>query len=114
MIQLAGTPRVEGDEEEDDIDDLDNEFCYGNLDALGSHQVAEAVLSSHLNVGRGSHYNARIPTHTEHESSLGSEIPLLTYGEEVNQSEILVSSCLSVHACQHVRTVICHSMQTFT
>ncbi|KAK9904506.1 hypothetical protein M0R45_000651 [Rubus argutus] len=30
----------------------------------------------------GSHYNARIPTHTEHESSLGSEIPLLTYGEE--------------------------------
>ncbi|KAM5577673.1 cellulose synthase A catalytic subunit 2 [UDP-forming]-like [Rosa sericea] len=81
--RIKGTPRVEGDEEEDDIDDLDNEFCYGNLDALGSHQVAEAVLSSHLNVGRGSHYNARIPTHTEHDSStLGSEIPLLTYGEE--------------------------------
>ncbi|XP_050388052.1 cellulose synthase A catalytic subunit 2 [UDP-forming]-like [Argentina anserina] len=81
--RIKGTPRVEGDEEEDDIDDLDNEFSYGNYDALGSHQVAEAELSSHLNVGRGSHYNPRIPTHKEHDSStLDSEIPLLTYGEE--------------------------------
>ncbi|XP_009350646.2 cellulose synthase A catalytic subunit 2 [UDP-forming] [Pyrus x bretschneideri] len=81
--RIKGSPRVEGDEEEDDIDDLDNEFNCGNLDALGPHQVAESVLSARLNVGRSSNYNARIPTHSEHESSpLGSEIPLLTYGEE--------------------------------
>ncbi|KAM0976373.1 hypothetical protein FF1_019352 [Malus domestica] len=81
--RIRGSPRVEGDEEEDDIDDLDNEFNCGNLDALGPHQVAESVLSARLNVGRGSNYNARIPAHSEHESSpLGSEIPLLTYGEE--------------------------------
>ncbi|XP_068337212.1 cellulose synthase A catalytic subunit 2 [UDP-forming]-like [Pyrus communis] len=81
--RIKGSPRVEGDEEEDDIDDLDNEFNCGNLDALGPHQVAESALSARLNVGRGSNYNARIPTHSEHESSpLGSEIPLLTYGEE--------------------------------
>ncbi|XP_050125222.1 cellulose synthase A catalytic subunit 2 [UDP-forming]-like isoform X2 [Malus sylvestris] len=81
--RIRGSPRVEGDEEEDDIDDLDNEFNCGNLDALGPHQVAESVLSARLNVGRGSNYNARIPAHSEHESSpLGFEIPLLTYGEE--------------------------------
>ncbi|CAN6679459.1 unnamed protein product [Malus baccata var. baccata] len=81
--RIRGSPRVEGDEEEDDIDDLDNEFNCGNLDALGPHQVAKSVLSARLNVGRGSNYNARIPAHSEHESSpLGSEILLLTYGEE--------------------------------
>ncbi|TQE00679.1 hypothetical protein C1H46_013728 [Malus baccata] len=81
--RIRGSPRVEGDEEEDDIDDLDNEFNCRNLDAMGPHQVAESVLSARLNVGRGSNYNARIPAHSEHESSpLGSEIPLLTYGEE--------------------------------
>ncbi|ONI01822.1 hypothetical protein PRUPE_6G161300 [Prunus persica] len=80
--RIKGSPRVEGDDEEDDIDDLDNEFNYGNLDTMGPHQVAEAVLSSRLNIGRGSDCNVRIPTHSEHESPLGSEVPLLTYGEE--------------------------------
>ncbi|KAH7520772.1 cellulose synthase A catalytic subunit 2 [UDP-forming] [Ziziphus jujuba] len=82
--RIKGSPRVEGDEEEDDIDDLDNEFDYGDFDALGPHQVAEAVLSSRLNTGRGSHFNSSgIPTQSERQSApLGSEIPLLTYGEE--------------------------------
>lgn len=68
--RIKGSPRVEGDEEEDDIDDIDNEFEYGNLDASGPHSVAE-----------GAHpYSSAIP---ECESApLGSEIPLLTYGEE--------------------------------
>ncbi|KAB2597232.1 cellulose synthase A catalytic subunit 2-like [Pyrus ussuriensis x Pyrus communis] len=87
--RIKGSPRVEGDEEEDGVDDLDNEFNYGNLDALGPHQVAESVLSACLNLVRGSDYNCRIPAHSEHESSpLGSEIPLLTCGEEVNMTEI--------------------------
>lgn len=83
-VEITGSPRVEGDEDEDDIDDLDNEFDYGNLDALGPHHAAEGMYS-HLNTGRGSHPNAsHIPGQSEHEPSpLGSEIPLLTYGEEV-------------------------------
>ncbi|XP_041003664.1 cellulose synthase A catalytic subunit 2 [UDP-forming] [Juglans microcarpa x Juglans regia] len=82
--RIKGSARVEGDEEEDGIDDLDNEFDYGNLNGLGSQEVSEAMLSARLNTGRGYHSNAsRIPTHSEHETSpLSSDIPLLTYGEE--------------------------------
>lgn len=80
-MELTGSPRVEGDEEEDDIDDIDNEFEYGNLDASGPHSVAE-----------GAHpYSSAIP---ERESApLGSEIPLLTYGEEVILSSGVVTLC---------------------
>ncbi|XP_028765969.1 cellulose synthase A catalytic subunit 6 [UDP-forming] [Neltuma alba] len=67
--RIKGSPRVEGDEDEDDIDDLDNEFDYGDPDALGPHPMSESTLSG-------------IPGNLEHESSLNSEIPLLTYGEE--------------------------------
>ncbi|KAG7987291.1 hypothetical protein I3843_03G126500 [Carya illinoinensis] len=79
-----GSARVEGDEEEDGIDDLDNEFDYGNLNSLGSQEVSEAMFSARLNTGRGYHSNASgIPTHLEYETSpLSSDIPLLTYGEE--------------------------------
>nr|AGV22108.1 cellulose synthase 6 [Betula luminifera] len=82
--RIKGSPRVEGDEEEDDIDDLDNEFDYGNLNGLGPQEGAEAMLYSHLNSGRGYHSNASgIPALSAHETSpLSSEIPLLTYGEE--------------------------------
>ncbi|KAF4371645.1 hypothetical protein CsatB_023614 [Cannabis sativa] len=74
--RLKGSPRVEGDEEEDDIDDIDNEFEYGNYDAF-PHQVTEGMPPSRY----GSQYHSSaIP---ERESSPpGSEIPLLTYGEE--------------------------------
>nr|AFZ78562.1 cellulose synthase [Populus tomentosa] len=79
-----GSPRVEGDEEEDDIDDLEHEFDYGNFDGLSPEQVAEAMLASRMNTGRASHSNiSGIPTHGELDSSpLNSKIPLLTYGEE--------------------------------
>ncbi|KAF7834193.1 cellulose synthase A catalytic subunit 6 [UDP-forming] [Senna tora] len=82
--RIKGSPRVEGDEEEDDIDDLDNEFDYGNPDALGPHGMPESTLSGCLHTGRGSNSNANgMPANLEHESSpLNSEIPLLTYGEE--------------------------------
>lgn len=82
--RLKGSPRVEGDEEEDDIDDLDNEFDYGNLDGLGPQEAAEAMHSARLNAGRGYHSNASgIPTFSERETSpLSPDIPLLTYGEE--------------------------------
>ena len=100
----AGSPRVEGDEEEDDIDDLDNEFDYGNFVGLGPHEAAEAMLSARLNTGRGHHSNASgIPSFSERETSpLSPDIPLLTYGEEVNQFEsslLYASPCVSTYLC---------------
>ncbi|XP_065874121.1 cellulose synthase A catalytic subunit 6 [UDP-forming]-like [Euphorbia lathyris] len=81
--RIKGSPRVEGDEEEDDIDDLEHEFDYG-LDGLGPEQIAESMLSGRLNTGRASYHNmSGIPTQSELDSSpLSSKIPLLTYGEE--------------------------------
>ena len=74
MSLVVGCPRVEGDEEEDDIDDLENEFDIND--------DLEAMLSSRLNIGRGS--QARITTPSEMDSaSVVPEIPLLTYGQEV-------------------------------
>ncbi|GKU95159.1 hypothetical protein SLEP1_g8554 [Rubroshorea leprosula] len=80
--RLKGSPRVEGDEEEDDIDDLENEFDYGSGDAMGPQLVAEAMLTARLNTGRGSQVNG-MPGNSELDSSPpSSQIPLLTYGEE--------------------------------
>ena len=88
MIWTTGSPRVEGDEEEDDIDDLDNEFDY---DALDPQQVTEAMLTAHLNTGRSSYPNpSGMPVRSELDSSPpSSQIPLLTYGEEVSLSSLL-------------------------
>ncbi|KAI4317153.1 hypothetical protein L6164_025051 [Bauhinia variegata] len=85
--RIKGSPRVEGDEEEDDTDDLDNEFDYVNPDALGPQQNSEFLLSGRFNNGRGSNSNSSgLPTNLEHEASpLNSDIPLLTYGEEVSE-----------------------------
>ncbi|KAJ0252443.1 Cellulose synthase A catalytic subunit 2 [Hirschfeldia incana] len=62
--RIKGSPRVEGDDEEDDDDDDD--LDHGMMDP---EHVAEAALSSRLNTGRGG-------------ASPGSQIPLLTYGDE--------------------------------
>ncbi|CAH2075954.1 unnamed protein product, partial [Thlaspi arvense] len=67
--RIKGSPRVEGDdEEEDDIDDLEYEFDHG----MDPEHAAEAALSSRLNTGRGGSESA----------PPGSQIPLLTYGDE--------------------------------
>ncbi|XP_030534995.1 cellulose synthase A catalytic subunit 2 [UDP-forming] isoform X2 [Rhodamnia argentea] len=77
--RIKGSPRVEGDEEEDDTDDLDNEFDY---EPSESQHFTEKMFSSRLNYGRGSHPNASgVPTEVE-SSPLTSQIPLLTYGQE--------------------------------
>ncbi|CAL9020291.1 unnamed protein product [Prunus brigantina] len=82
--RLKGDPRVEGDEEEDDIDDLENEFDISSNDRRDPHHIAEAVLAARLNIGRGSHvHGSGISTPAEFDSaSIASEIPLLTYGQE--------------------------------
>ncbi|CAN6555594.1 unnamed protein product [Malus baccata var. baccata] len=82
--RIKGSPRVEGDEEEDDIDDLENEFDIASSERRDPHSIAEAVLAARLNIGRGSHVNGSgISTPAEFDSaSIASEIPLLTYGQE--------------------------------
>ncbi|KAG6774351.1 hypothetical protein POTOM_021704 [Populus tomentosa] len=84
MRPIAGSPRVDGDEEEEDTDDLENEFDIGINDRRDPHQVTEALLAARLNTGRGSHSNVSgLATPSEFDSaSVVPEIPLLTYGEE--------------------------------
>ncbi|GAA0154555.1 DNA-binding transcription factor [Lithospermum erythrorhizon] len=78
--RLKGSPRVEGDEEEDDIDDLEHEFDYENLEDLQT--------SYHANVtNHGDHFSSsRNASCSRHESLVQKyEVPLLTYGEESEQ-----------------------------
>ncbi|KAM3289896.1 cellulose synthase A catalytic subunit 2 [Capsicum chacoense] len=73
--RIKGSPRVEGDDEEEEFDDLDNEF--------DPHQTAEAALSARLNVGRGNPNGSVYATPSEMDpAALGTKIPLLTYGQE--------------------------------
>lgn len=82
---IPGSPRVEGDEEEDDTDDLENEFHIAN--GGDPQNIAEAMFAARLNVGRGSHVNGSgITTPSELDAaSVATEIPLLTYGQEVDE-----------------------------
>ncbi|KAA8537922.1 hypothetical protein F0562_027498 [Nyssa sinensis] len=78
--RIKGSPRVEGDEDEDEFDDLDNEFDFGS----SPQHIAEAVVSSLLNTSRGAQTNiSSVTTPSEMDSSsLSPYIPLLTYGQE--------------------------------
>ncbi|KAL9245079.1 hypothetical protein vseg_018773 [Gypsophila vaccaria] len=83
--RLKGSPRVEGDDDEDDIDDLENELKYASKfkDPNDPQQIAEAMLSGRLNVGRPPSSASGFTTPAELDSAtLGTEIPLLTYGNE--------------------------------
>ncbi|XP_043722585.1 cellulose synthase A catalytic subunit 2 [UDP-forming]-like [Telopea speciosissima] len=82
--RIKGSPRVEGDEEEEDVDDLDNEFDFKYKNWSDPQHIAEAALSARLNVGRGSMADASgnsVPPNLD-SSSPNPEIPLLTYGQE--------------------------------
>ncbi|XP_021898522.1 cellulose synthase A catalytic subunit 2 [UDP-forming]-like [Carica papaya] len=66
----------------DNTDDLENEF--GSLGRTEPHHIAEAILSSRLNVGRGSQIDGsgfRTPSDLD-SASVAPDIPLLTYGQE--------------------------------
>ncbi|XP_047341033.1 cellulose synthase A catalytic subunit 2 [UDP-forming]-like [Impatiens glandulifera] len=69
--RIKGSPRVEGDEEEDECDDLDNEF---DVESHYQYNITEAAMfSSRFN----STHSAEIDS-----SLLKPNIPLLTNGEE--------------------------------
>ncbi|XP_027092801.2 cellulose synthase A catalytic subunit 2 [UDP-forming]-like [Coffea arabica] len=81
--RIKGSPRVEGDEDEDEFDDLEHEFDYNSNERRDPQQIAEAALAARLNIGRGGNVNASgITTPSEMDSALDSEVPLLTYGQE--------------------------------
>ncbi|KAL2240172.1 cellulose synthase A catalytic subunit 2 [UDP-forming] [Sesamum indicum] len=87
--RIKGSPRVEGDEDEDDVDDLEHEFDYGDIEASGFTQSAGAVTSGHGGLAGSAKTSKQDP------SAQGLEIPLLTYGEEdaeiaYNQNAIIV------------------------
>ena len=77
---------MEGDEEEDGADDLENEFDIASHDRRDPHHIAAAMLSGRLNINRGSQpHVSGISTPAELDAaSVATEIPLLTYGQEVN------------------------------
>lgn len=49
-----GSPRVNGDEEEEDTDDLENEFSYTDLDKQDKQEVTEEMLHAHMGYGHDS------------------------------------------------------------
>ncbi|XP_047969549.1 cellulose synthase A catalytic subunit 5 [UDP-forming]-like isoform X2 [Salvia hispanica] len=98
--RIKGFARVEGDEDEDGIDDLENEFDYVKSEPVGFTQNGGAVGS----VYGGLSGSATMPGH---DSSQGIDIPLLTNGEECaeiahDQSAIIVplfaSNVNGIHA----------------
>lgn len=69
---------------------MEHEFDYNSSERRDPQQIAEAALSARLNVGRGgSNANASgFTTPSEVDpSAAASEIPLLTYGQEVGDPQ---------------------------
>ncbi|PIA41165.1 hypothetical protein AQUCO_02300159v1 [Aquilegia coerulea] len=75
--RIKGSPRVEGDEEEDDVDDIEHEFSFRNTDNSDPQHTTNRVLSDRLKAICESHADASMPS-----TSHSSDIPLLTYGQE--------------------------------
>lgn len=72
---MIGSPRVDGDEEEDEFDDLDNEYEHGSN---GPQHVSEAALVSHRRTG-----HSHAPFVEMDSSALNPGIPFLAYDQEV-------------------------------
>lgn len=72
-MYILGSPRVDGDDEEDDVDDIENEFNYarGNSKARRQWQGEDADLSS------SSRHEPQQP------------IPLLTNGQPVSDENCI-------------------------
>lgn len=74
-----GSPRVDGDEEEDDVDDLENEFNYTHGGRDGRQQRAEAMMQWQMH-GRGE----EIDSVTSSRQDPQTQLPLLTNGQAVS------------------------------
>lgn len=79
MILLStGSPRVPGDEEEEDTDDLENEFNFELSNQEKEH--VDAMLHGHMSYGGT--YDHDLPHHMMHQQP---RFPLLTNGQMVSQ-----------------------------
>ncbi|XP_041017664.1 probable cellulose synthase A catalytic subunit 5 [UDP-forming] [Juglans microcarpa x Juglans regia] len=74
--RLKGCARVEGDEEEDDIDDLENEF---NFDARNKQDMHRALFSDAM-----LHYGRASDSDLPHDLHSTPQVPLLTNGQMVD------------------------------
>ncbi|KAE8701826.1 putative cellulose synthase A catalytic subunit 9 [Hibiscus syriacus] len=86
--RLKGCPRVDGDEEEDGDDDLENEFDIPSHDRRDPYHIAAAMLSARYDSNHGSRSHVSgLSTPAEFDAaSVDSKVPLLTYGEDVEIS----------------------------
>jgi len=75
--RLKGCARVPGDEEEDGVDDLENEFNW--TDKHDSQYVAESMLHAHMSYGRGADFDG-VPQPFQPNPN----VPLLTNGQMVD------------------------------
>lgn len=71
-----GSPRVEGDEDEDDVDDLENEFDFGDRDKQDMQYSVESMLHGHMSYGRGG--DMEMP---QVRQTMLPQVPLLTNGQ---------------------------------
>ncbi|KZV16530.1 cell synthase A catalytic subunit 2 [Dorcoceras hygrometricum] len=78
--RIKGSPRVDGDEEEDEFDDLENEFDYNSDERRVPLQFSEAGHFTRHSIGRSAS-GITVPSEVD-PSNLNSDIPLLTYGQE--------------------------------
>lgn len=89
----SGSARVEGDDDEDGDDDIYKELNYYNLDGKETVSVPDPKLYGYPYVGQSSLSGLGIPSNNVQQN--GSNIPLLTYGEEVRFLNVnLICSCL--------------------
>ncbi|KAI3820037.1 hypothetical protein L1987_13893 [Smallanthus sonchifolius] len=87
--RIKGSPRVNGDEEEDEFDDLVDEFDLRNSDRRDPHH-SFSELHLHANFGSA--------TLEVDAPALSHGIPLLTYGEEDDDSHALIIPPFTDHA----------------
>lgn len=71
-----GSPRVQGDEDEDDVDDLENEFDFGDHDKQDMQYSVESMLHGHMSYGRGG--DMEMP---QVRQTMLPQVPLLTNGQ---------------------------------
>lgn len=76
--RLKGCSRVEGDEDEDDVDDLENEFNFVGRDKQGMQYIAEAMFHGHMSYGRAGDGDLPQVLHTM------PQVPLLTNNDMVD------------------------------
>eukprot|EP00253_Pinus_taeda_P021006 PITA_21006 len=82
-----GSPRVEGDDDEEDVDDIEHEFNV-ETQLRNRQQITEAMLHGRMSYGRGpDDENSQIG----HNPELPPQIPVLANGHSVVSGEIPTS-----------------------